>query len=226
MNKISSIFKQDLKFFNNIRKSRTGRYFKFVEFLSFQPQKFKQTSIPDSSSWRSLISNSLSPEFFEVSAQNRLFDCREQNESLIFTEHVNSRSHWEVTFEFVINWNASEFRSRTLNENHAVPPPLLPQLSPLLSNLLATLFSCLFRFSWQLARFYENLLKYQIRSPRSSTIIINNSWNGSGTINKLREIQKSIYLVQSDYIPIVLISVLIGLLISLTIFDSTGKKEY
>lgn len=128
-------------------------------------------------------------------------------------------------FEFVINWNASEFRSRTLNENHAVPPPLLPQLSPLLSNLLATLFSCLFRFSWQLARFYENLLKYQIRSPRSSTIIINNSWNGSGTINKLREIQKSIYLVQSDYIPIVLISILIGLLISLTIVDSTGKKE-
>lgn len=132
MNKIFSIFKQDLKFFNNIRKSRTGRYFKFVEFLSFQPQKFKQTSIPDSSSRRSLISNSLSPEFFEVSAQNRLFDCREQNESLIFTEHVNSRSHWEVTFEFVINWNASEFRSRTLNENHAVPPPLLPLAIPTL----------------------------------------------------------------------------------------------
>lgn len=68
------------------------------------------------------------PEFFEVSAQNRLFDCRKQNKSLIFP---NTWIHaviekYSIILRIRNKSNAFAFRSRTSNENHTVPLPLFP----------------------------------------------------------------------------------------------------
>lgn len=121
-----------------MRKSRTGEYFKFVEFLSFQPQKFEQTSIPDSLSWRSLIFEFPSQNFSK-SLRRIVCSIAESRMKVWFFRTHAVIEKYSIILRIRNKLNASAFRSRTLNENRTVPPPLLPLAAPTLKQSSLTI---------------------------------------------------------------------------------------
>lgn len=123
-----------------MRKSRTGEYFKFVEFLSFQPQKFEQTSIPDSLSWRSLIFEFPSQNFSK-SLRRIVCSIAESRMKVWFFRTHAVIEKYSIILRIRNKLNASAFRSRTLNENRTVPPPLLPLAAPTLEQSSLTRYS-------------------------------------------------------------------------------------
>lgn len=104
----------------------------------------------------------------------------------------------EVSFGFLINWTPLHF-DHAHQTRTTLPPPLPPFARHFIGQYpFPHSFSPLFILR-DSSSFLWKFIEILNSTARDCTIAINNSWNASGTINKLREahdVQKSIHLLR------------------------------